>query len=176
MAINCSDGTKNRLLSVQDKIKAQSQKGNFSRYENFHLTLAFLGETPEDQVLAVCSVIEEAVKPPAASFTLTFSQTGCFRHSGKELWWIGVEHADPSLGILKNIRQRITGGLSAKGVAFDDRPFNPHITLGREIKHNAPIVIPRQEIPFSVNRISLMKSERLGKALVHTEIFGQNLP
>jgi 2'-5' RNA ligase len=175
IAINCGDEIKNRLLSVQDKIKSQSLKGNFSRPENLHLTLVFLGETPEDQVPEICAVIKEAAKPPVAPFTLTFSQTGCFTHSGKELWWIGTGRADPSLNILKKLRQRITGGLSAAGVTFDDRRFNPHITLGREIKHNAPIVIPQQEITYPVNRISLMKSERLGGTLTYTEIFGQDL-
>jgi len=176
IAVNCNDETKKSLLSVQEKIKSQSLKGNFSRPENFHLTLVFLGETPEEQVPAVCAAIGEALRPPAPPFTLAFSQTGCYRHSSKELWWIGTGHSDPSLGTLKNLRQRITGGLSSAGVAFDDRPFNPHITLGREIKHNAPIVIPRQEIDFSVNRISLMKSERSGGVLVYTEVFGRDLP
>jgi 2'-5' RNA ligase len=175
IAINCNDETKKRLLSVQAKIKSQSVKGNFSRPDNLHLTLVFLGETPEDQIPAICSAVKEAMRQPVAPFTLAFSQTGCFRHSNKELWWIGAEHAAPSLDTLKNLRQRITGGLSSAGVAFDNRSFNPHITLGREIKHNAPIVLPQQEITFSVNRISLMKSERSGGVLVYTEIFGQDL-
>jgi 2'-5' RNA ligase len=175
IAINCNNETKKFLLSVQDKIKSQSIKGSFSRPENFHLTLVFLGETPESQVPAICSAISEALRAPAAPFTLAFSQIGCFTHSGKELWWIGTERAAPSLGTLKNIRQRITGGLSSAGVTFDDRPFNPHITLGREIKHNAPIVITKQEINFPINRISLMKSERSGGVLVYTEIFRQDL-
>jgi len=175
IAINCNDETKNLLLSVQDKIKSQSVKGNFSRPENLHLTLVFLGDTPDEQVPVICSAIKEAMRLPVAPFTLLFSQTGCFTHSGKELWWIGAEHPDPSLGTLKNLRQRITSGLSAQGVAFDDRAFNPHITLGREIKRNAQIVIDRQEIIYPVNRISLMKSERLGGVLVYTEIFGVEL-
>jgi len=175
IAINCDDETKKLLLSVQEKIKSQSLKGNFSRPENIHLTLVFLGETPENYVQSICLAIKEALSPPVAPFSLTFSQTGCFSHSNKELWWIGAGHSDTSLGTLKNLRQRITGGLSEAGVAFDDRPFNPHITLGREIKHNAPIVIDRQKIIFPVNRISLMKSERSGGVLVYTEIFGQNL-
>jgi len=175
IAVNCNNETKKLILSVQEKIRSQAIKGNFSRPENIHLTLVFLGETPEAQVPAICTAIKEALRPPAAPFTLAFSQTGCFRHSNKELWWIGAGHSDPSFGALKNLRQRITGGLSEAGVAFDDRPFNPHVTLGREIKHSAPIVIDRQEINFSVNRISLMKSERLGGVLVYTEIFGQEL-
>ena len=175
IAINCNDATKNLLLSVQDDIKAQAPKGNFSRPENLHLTLVFLGETPEDQVPAICTIITEAMRPPVAPFTLTFSQTGCFRHSGKELWWIGARQTDPSLDILKNLRQRIMDGLSSANIAYDGRTFKPHITLGREIKHNAPIVISQQEIALSVKRVSLMKSERVKGVTVYTEIFGQDL-
>jgi len=175
IAVNCNDETKNLLLSVQDKIKVQALKGNFSRPENLHLTLVFLGETPEEQIPAICAAIQEAMQPPVAPFTLTFSQTGCFRHSGKELWWIGANQADPSLDILKNLRQRIMDGLSVANITYDDRAFRPHITLGREIKHNAPIVISQQEIALPVNRVSLMKSERLNGVTVYTEMFGQDL-
>ena len=175
IAVNCNDEIKNDLLSVQGIIRAQSTKGSFSRPENLHLTLSFIGETPAEQVPAICLVIEEALLSPVAPFTLTFSKAGCFRHSNKELWWVGADRADPFLGILKNIRQRIIDGLSAKGITFDSRPFNAHITLGREIKHEAPIVIPEQKITFPVNRISLMKSERINGVLIYTEIFGQDL-
>ena len=175
IAVNCNDATKNLLLSLQANIKAQSLKGNFSRPENLHLTLVFLGETQEERVPAICAAITDAMEPPIAPFTLTFAQTGCFRHSDKELWWIGANQTDPSLNILKNLRQRITGGLSAANIAFDDRDFKPHITLGREIKHNAPIALRQQEIAFAVNRVSLMKSERINGVMVYTEIFGQDL-
>jgi 2'-5' RNA ligase len=175
IAVNCDDATKKLLLSVQDTIKAQSLKGNFSRPENLHLTLAFLGETQEERVPAICAAIQEAMRPPIAPFTLTFAQTGCFRHSGKELWWIGAQQTDPSLAMLKNLRQRITGGLSAANITYDDRTFKPHITLGREIRHDTPIELRPQEIALAVNRVSLMKSQRINGATVYTEIFGQDL-
>jgi len=79
------------------------------------------------------------------------------------------------LDTLKTIRRRIVNILFSEGVRFDNKPFNPHITLGREIKHESPIVIPKQEIVFPVNRISLMKSERIGGILTYTEIFGKDL-
>jgi len=101
--------------------------------------------------------------------------TGCFKHSNKELWWIGTGHDDVHVDTLKTIRRRITEELSSKGISFDNRAFNPHITLGREIKHESPIVIPKQEIIYPVNRISLMKSERVRGMLTYTEIFGVDL-
>jgi len=178
ISINCNDETKKQLISVQEKIKAQSEKGNYSRPENLHLTLAFLGETPQEQVEAIRSCMNEILKPPAASFYLAFSQTGFFRRGNKELWWIGVDHKDSSVNILNDLRQRITSSLSSKKIYFDNKDFKPHITLGREITHNArerSIIIPEQKIIYPVNRISLMKSEHISRTLVYTEIYGANL-
>ena len=175
ISVNCDDKVKDQFLSVQEMIKAQSVKGSFTRPENLHLTLVFLGETPEDKIPLISSVIDKAFNPPVAPFSLVFSTAGCFKHSKKELWWIGTDDNDMHLDILKTIRRRIAEALFSKGVNFDNRPFNPHITLGREVKHESPIIIPKQEIIFPVNRISLMKSERINGILTYTEIFGLNL-
>jgi 2'-5' RNA ligase len=175
ISVNCDNKVKAQFLSIQEKLKTQSVKGSFTLPQNLHLTLVFLGETPEDKIPLISSVIDKALKPPVAPFTLTFSTIGCFKHSKKELWWIGTEHNDTHLDILKTIRQRIAESLFSEGISFDNRPFNPHITLGREVKHTSPIIIPKQDIIFPVNRISLMKSERINGILTYTEIFGMDL-
>jgi RNA 2',3'-cyclic 3'-phosphodiesterase len=174
ISVNCDNKVKNQFLSVQEIIRTQSVKGNFSLPENLHLTLVFIGETPADKIQLIASVIDQALRPGVAPFTLTFSTVGCYTHSKKELWWIGTDQDDTRLGNLITIRRRIADGLLSKGVNFDNRPFNPHITLGREIKHVSPIIIPKQEIIYPVNRISLMKSERVSGKLTYTEIWGQS--
>jgi 2'-5' RNA ligase len=181
ISINCDTATKASLLAVRDQIKAQSVKGNFSRPENLHLTLVFLGETPEDQMRAISSAITAATQDTTA-FTLNFTRTGCFRHSNKELWWVGAddEASSPSASneasnILTGIRHRLEEQLSANSITFDTRPFHPHITLGREIKHTSSIVLPKIDITLPATRISLMKSERINGTLTYTEVFGKDL-
>jgi 2'-5' RNA ligase len=174
IAVNFDDEIKNWLLDIQARIKAQSGRGNFSRPENLHLTLVFLGNTSEDQVPLIRKAVHDAAAGQKA-FTLGFNRTGCFRHSNKELWWIGAGEADPGLPSLNDLRQRLIGGLRAAGIGFDERPFNAHITLGREIKHSASIEAPTERITIPVNRISLMNSENIQGVLVYTEISGQDL-
>jgi len=175
ISVNCNEKVKKQILNVQEKIKSLSIKGNFSLPENIHLTLVFIGETPDDTIQIITSAIDKALIPPASPFTLAFTTAGCFKHSNKELWWIGTDRNDIHLDILKTIRERITETLLSNGVHFDNRPFNLHITLGREIKHESPIIIPKQEIIYPVNRISLMRSERISGKLTYTEIFGRDL-
>ena len=45
VAINLSENIKNALLKAQSDLKNQGFYGNFTRRENMHLTLAFIGET-----------------------------------------------------------------------------------------------------------------------------------
>jgi len=43
IAINFNEKIKDRLCEMQGQLKAQTYAGNFSRRENLHLTLVFLG-------------------------------------------------------------------------------------------------------------------------------------
>jgi 2'-5' RNA ligase len=172
IAINFDDGVKGRILFIRDRIREQSAKGNFSRPENLHLTLAFIGETPEARVPAICSVLEDLRHAP---FELGFSRSGFFRRGGKELWWIGADQESAGHAALLELREALCAGLLEKGLAFDSRPFNAHITLGREIKHAKPIDAPAPEITVPVRRVSLMKSEHIGGVLTYTEIGARDL-
>jgi 2'-5' RNA ligase len=167
IAVNFCDDVKNHILSIQNMIKEKSLKGNFSRLENLHLTMAFLGETPSKQVPLICSVMEKA-SAQCGPFSLDFVRTGFFRHSNKELWWIGVD-LDGSENVFK-LRRLLEEGLREAGLYFDERPFNAHITLGREIKHSLPIEMPEVKISVPVDRICLMKSEHIIGSLLYTEI------
>jgi 2'-5' RNA ligase len=108
-------------------------------------------------------------------FSVTFSRTGCFRHSGKELWWIGGDGTSAGLRALTELRRNIACGLETAGIPFDKRPFKAHITLGREIRPAAPIVLPEVKLTVPVKRVSLMKSEHIGGVITYTELFGLNL-
>ena len=70
------------------------------------------------------------------------------------------------------LRERIAAGLELAGIPFDKRPFRAHITLGREIKHASPIVLPAEKIIVPVQRLSLMRSKHINRILTYTEIFG----
>ena len=172
IAINFNDEVKRRILDVQARLRAQSIKGNFTRPENLHLTLAFLGETPESKLSAVSKIIEGIKSSP---FELSFKRTGYFTHSRKELWWIGAEKNSPEVLLLENIHRQFIDQLPKAGVPVDERAFNVHITIGREVKHSSPITLDCSEITVKVDRISLMKSENVRGILTYTELMRKDL-
>ena len=172
IAVNFSDEVKARIIAVQEKLRSQALRGNFSRPENLHLTLAFLGETPEEKLPLIIQIMEK-IKPNP--FEISFNRTGSFTHSRKELWWIGADPGCAALPELKALHAELLEALQYEGFSVDKRPFNAHISLGREIKHSLPIILDSLEIKLKVDRISLMKSEHLRGILTYTEIFGKDL-
>jgi len=167
VALNFSDEIKARLWELREQLRSQAIKGNFTRDENFHLTLAFLGETPEEKLGMVLRIMEEIRSPP---FDIIFNRIGCFTHSRKELWWIGTEPESNGLQLLKAIHGHLVSRFEEEGFAVDKRPFNAHITLGREIKHPFPIVLDAPELTVRADHISLMKSEHYKGVLTYTEL------
>jgi len=172
IAVNFDEKIKARILEIQARLRAQSTKGNFSRPENLHLTLAFIGETSEEKGHTLAGIIAGIRSP---SFEIAFNRVGCFTHSHKELWWMGMEKNNNGFSLLEAMHRRLLGDLLKTGFQVDTRPFSAHITLGREIKHTQPIELECTEIKVKVERISLMKSEHLKGVLTYTEIAGKDL-
>jgi 2'-5' RNA ligase len=170
IAVHFDEETRDRMLAVQDVLREQA-RGNFSRPENLHLTLAFLGEAEPAQVPA----IQEAMGCAAcAPFTLVFNTAGCFSRAHKELWWIAPETRQTER--LCGLARQIRGALDERQVGFDRRPFRAHITLGREVKHHSPIVLPAFEIPARIDTVSLLESSQEKGGRVYTPLFSLTLP
>ena len=172
MAVNFNDEVKSRILEVQDQLRSLSLKGNFTRSQNLHLTLAFLGETHDEKLQILFQIMEELQASP---FEISFDKIGFFPRSRKELWWIGMDRNSQGFSTLEALHRQILALLSAGGFPVDTRPYNAHITLGREIEHTQSITLRCPEITHKVDRISLMKSEHIRGLLTYTELKGQVL-
>jgi len=167
IAVNFCEEIKARLWELREQLRSQAIKGSFTRPENFHLTLAFLGETPEEKLKQLFRIMEEIRSP---SFDIIFNRVGCFTHSRKELWWIGSDPESGGLPLLKAIHGQLVSRLEEESFSVDKRPFNAHITLGREIKHQCPIILDAPELTVRADHISLMKSEHYKGVLTYTEL------
>jgi 2'-5' RNA ligase len=71
---------------------------------------------------------------------------------------------------LKRLAERITSGLRYEGFDVEKRKFTPHITIGRQVKLYADAQIRAPMASMIAERVSLMRSERIGGRLVYSEI------
>jgi len=165
IAINFNDEIKDALLETASELEAASRRGRFTRRENLHLTLVFIGETDrvEDIVDVMEEVAEEAFTEP---LVIKLSDAGIFKGRGGDLHWIGIENTPG----LKTLAKALADGLRAEDFLIEKRRFVPHITIGREVVLSGPADVRVHAATMTADRISLMRSERAGGLLVYTEL------
>ena len=128
--------------------------GKPTRPETIHLTLAFLGEVPDERKPLV---IEVAQSIRAKPFELCIDRLGYWRQN--HLLWAGCESISPGLQCVVDDLHRT---LREAGIAFaDDHPhFTPHLTLVRKMpelaeKGGLPVIEP---IRWRCTRFLLVRS------------------
>ena len=96
--------------------------------ENLHITLAFLGHTPDERLDDVAAAAREAALP-VSPFRLSFDRAGRFPERGRpRVVWLGIADGEASVA---ELGAGVYAGLRSRGLRFDDRPLAPHLTLAR---------------------------------------------
>ena len=102
-----------------------SQTGKITPISNLHMTLAFLGETPEEKLKTIDDGVKNVVKA-ADAFCVSLEGLDSFPKSG-----ILFLAARDSEGKLNMLAAGIRKTLEREGFRLDPRKFKPHITLKR---------------------------------------------
>jgi len=92
--------------------------------ENFHVTLAFLGEHPAPVVEDVHLALD-AIRLPG--FSLSFAGVGLFGGDRPRVLYAGIE-PEP---ILTRLREKVLQAARSAGVRLDRERYSPHVTLAR---------------------------------------------
>jgi RNA 2',3'-cyclic 3'-phosphodiesterase len=95
---------------------------------NLHLTLKFLGSVPEARIDAVAGALREA-SGDASPFEARLRGLGAFPSARRpRVVWAGVTEGAADM---IELARRVDAALAALGFPRDERPFSPHVTLGR---------------------------------------------
>ncbi len=160
IAINFNEKILNALTGFQKGLKDRGVKGNFSKSENLHITLAFIGEYDDpDRIL---EVMEQVTFAP---FDINLEGVGCFG----DIFWAGLSENKALAGYVKRLRNE----LAKQDIPFDKKRFSPHITLIRKADYRGGEMIPAENPPkgrMMATKVSLMKSERGKHGMIYTEL------
>ncbi len=156
VAIECPVEIKEEIQALQQELKmtllgrAQGQEGtclpagrsedqhhvlphgppqiNWTRPEGFHLTLKFLGNVEEDRISKIAQAIR-GVTDGFSIFTVSIGEVGVFPHTrSPRVIWVGAKSVGDDLVRLQEGIEKV---LVPLGFPPQDRPFHPHLTLGR---------------------------------------------
>ncbi|MDA8431519.1 MAG: RNA 2',3'-cyclic phosphodiesterase [Nitrospiraceae bacterium] len=131
--------------------------------ENVHLTLKFLGETGEEKIGGIIEALRRKLSP-YPPFYIRIGGVGSFpggRHP--RVIWVGFRER----GRLEDIYRSVEEAVKEFGYPPEDRPFSPHLTVGRvrSGKRLAEVLKRLDEFreadfaELEVKGVTLMKSE-----------------
>ena len=147
-------------------------RASWSREDNLHLTLKFLGNVPVADIPKVSKAVASATES-VSSFELSFSDCGTFPPRGRPgVLWIGTQGAG-----LQPLHAAIEQELAAGGFARESRPFRPHLTIARLRQSQGAGQLSELHkrlgfapIDVAVSEVVVFRSELLTQGSKHTAI------
>jgi 2'-5' RNA ligase len=96
--------------------------------DNFHLTLAFLGDISDTKISPLTTALGRALYS-WESFSMSLRGAGRFPPRGRpRVAWIGVVEGKDSC---ERLARDVGRACALAGVEVDEKPFHPHLTVGR---------------------------------------------
>lgn len=126
--------------------------------ERWHITLAFLGDAadPAPVSAALTGALAGAPAPE-----LALAGSGRF---GRGPVWVGVAG---DLAALHELAARVAAAAQAAGVPLEDRPYRPHLTVGRGGRPDPAVLAGYRGPTWTAREAELVRSD-LGRTVVHT--------
>ncbi|MEO6207351.1 MAG: RNA 2',3'-cyclic phosphodiesterase [Candidatus Limnocylindrales bacterium] len=156
------------VAGVVDSVRAMplpdgSRDVRWVRLDGLHLTLRFLGPTPEDRVGQTSAAMESVAARTLPSMG-ELAGSGAFPPTGRpRTIWIGVVEGAAALG---EVSRDLAAALDSVGWPPDARPFRAHLTLARSdgiaagslVADRLAAAFAGQIIPFRIERLVLYES------------------
>lgn len=174
IAIEVPEEIQARLRELQDEWKKERAKVTWVKPGNIHLTLKFLGDVPEDKMELVQQGVKRATEG-LTSFTMAVKNVGAFPSLTRpRVLWVGIEEPTGKVNLLAS---RIEDEMTKLGFEKENRPFSPHLTLGRvKIPTGAERLAEKVEATsfdageFVVNEVVVMRSDLKPTGAVYTPL------
>jgi 2'-5' RNA ligase len=129
LAVDVGKAVRARLVALQESLARTGAGVKWVEPENLHVTLLFLGEVDEREVIDVCRAVAE-VCGRHDRFALSVETVGCFPNPRRpRVVWAGCGVGGPELIALHDA---LEPPLLALGCyRREERQYTPHLTLGR---------------------------------------------
>ena len=163
IAINPNQEIKRKFFKYQSSLPNLPIR--WTKKENLHITLSFLGKTKDELIPSLINSVEE-VCLEHRPFSLEFNKIcyGPTSENPRMIWIIGKKSKE--IGELKNDLEKNLSSMPKQDPSVFRGGFSPHITLGR-IRRNdfreiepekRPVINVDISIKFEVTSIDIIES------------------
>jgi RNA 2',3'-cyclic 3'-phosphodiesterase len=128
IAVDTPAAVKREMALLRDDLAGRARGVRWEATGKLHCTLRFLGSVERSRLGSIARQVElgTAGIPP---LSLTYAGIGLFPDSIRpRIIWIGIREEAGDLALLQ---ERVSRSLRSLGFPPEERPFQPHVTLGR---------------------------------------------
>lgn len=127
LALSLKNDLKEELVHYRNLLKGISTFKKWVHEQDYHITLAFLGNVDKQTLAAINNKVEKLTKRHVP-FILETSGPGYFGKAERpRIFWYGVKESKP----LKELQWDIASACRGEGVSIEKRMYRPHITLAK---------------------------------------------
>jgi len=181
IAIKLSDELKGHIGEMQAELKGRAfglDGLGWVKPEGLHLTLRFLGDIAEEQVVALGTLLRDiaaGVKP----FVLEARGIGAFPDPrAPRVIWLGLRGEPDAMDALRRMHAGIEDGVAGLGFSLEPRAFTAHLTLARVRDRRSGAALAkvleanrdRAVGSFTAASVGLIKSELRPAGAVYTTL------
>lgn len=165
-AIEFPEDIRQNLYQAGRELASWAEHGCWTRPENIHLTLQFIGESPDTWLPDLTEIARQAASA-SSSFIVSFDGAGTFGRAG-DILWIGIKPQP----VLSDLATHLGDLLRLKDLPYETRRFSPHITIGRQVRLDSRRLADWTMPPLQcrIDSLSLMESTRIEDRLVYRPI------
>ena len=165
IAVELPSDIRDACVGLQESLASAAPNVKWVEEENLHITLLFLGEVDDRDLVGVCRAVQKvcaALEP----FALTIAGAGCFGDALRpRTIWVGIGEGTAELVALhRAIEEEL---VESSRYRREARRFEPHVTLGRAKGDEAAEALPAALLrerdwkggEFDVSQVRVLSSE-----------------
>jgi 2'-5' RNA ligase len=128
VAVVLDDGLRSAIAATVERLRPLGSAVAWVPPRNLHVTLQFLGDQSEERLAEAEAALADAAAG-SAPVDVTFHGIGAFPGLERpRILWVGLAHGALEA---RRLQARVADALATRGFAREERPWHPHLTIGR---------------------------------------------
>ena len=140
---------------LQGKVDLKRGDAKWVNPDKIHLTLKFLGEAKDQQVVDICNIAKE-VASRHEKFHVECERVGHFGGKSARVLWVGAGENCPEL---LELHRDLEGRLAEIGWPKENRKYSAHLTLCRVRNSRAGVKLARLTEEYADFRLGTVAAE-----------------
>ena len=169
IAVELPETVREQTRRAAAALKEAVVSGRFPGKQNYHITLAFLGEVPMSAVNRIKTAMDCCSAPP---FEITVGGLGRFKRREGDVIWTRVSAPET----LFSLQRELLLELAKRGFDLENRTFTPHITLARGVEFRNGFTLESfsdhaETSVFTARQMTLMESRLIEGRRIYSPVY-----